>query len=92
MTEVADTSASRRQSWRNAWVLIAAQAILGSQMSMIFIVGGLAGAMLAPNRCLATLPVSMVDELPSAPFPPWTKRCSPSSREPKARKLASAIP
>lgn len=60
MTEVADTFASRRQSWRNAWVLIAAQAILGSQMSMIFIVGGLAGAMLAPNRCLATLPVSMV--------------------------------
>ena len=53
MTEVADTFASRRQSWRNAWVLIAAQAILGSQMSMIFIVGGLAGAMLAPNRCLA---------------------------------------
>jgi MFS family permease len=45
---------------RNVIVLVAAQAILGAQMSMIFTVGGLAGGMLAPNACLATLPISMI--------------------------------
>ncbi|MEZ5779598.1 MAG: MFS transporter [Paracoccaceae bacterium] len=45
---------------RNVFVLILAQAILGSQMPMIFTVGGLAGQMLAPNPCLATLPISMI--------------------------------
>lgn len=41
-------------------VLVAAQAILGSQVTMIFVIGGLAGLMLAPNPCLATLPISMI--------------------------------
>lgn len=45
---------------RNVTVLVAAQAILGSQMPMIFVVGGLAGNMLTPNPCLATLPISMI--------------------------------
>lgn len=45
---------------RNVIVLVAAQAILGSQMSVIFIVGGLAGQILAPNPCIATLPLSMI--------------------------------
>lgn len=45
---------------RNVAVLILAQAILGAQMPMIFIVGGLAGQMLAPNPCWATLPISMI--------------------------------
>ena len=45
---------------RNVAVLVAAQAILGSQMPMIFIVGGLAGQILAPHPCIATLPLSMV--------------------------------
>ncbi len=45
---------------RNVMVLVAAQAILGSQMPMIFVVGGLAGQMLAPNACLATLPISLI--------------------------------
>lgn len=45
---------------RNVLVLIAAQAILGAQMPMIFFVGGLAGQMLAPNPCWATLPISMI--------------------------------
>jgi len=48
------------QANRNVAVLVLAQAILGSQMSMIFIVGGLAGQQLAPNPCLATLPLSLV--------------------------------
>lgn len=53
-------SFDRRRAWINIWVLVAAQAILGAQMSMIFITGGLAGKMLAPSPCIATLPVSMV--------------------------------
>ena len=45
---------------RNLYVLVAAQAILGAQMPMIFVVAGLAGKQLAPNPCLATLPISMM--------------------------------
>lgn len=48
------------RAWRNVIVLIVAQAFLGAQMSMIFIVGGLAGQMLSPNPCIATLPLSMI--------------------------------
>ena len=45
---------------RNVAVLVAAQAFLGSQITMIFVVGGLAGQILAPNPCLVTLPISMI--------------------------------
>ena len=45
---------------RNVVVLVLAQALLGSQMSMIFIVGGLAGQQLSPNPCWATLPLSLI--------------------------------
>ncbi|MDP5306455.1 MFS transporter [Paracoccus spongiarum] len=45
---------------RNVIVLVAAQAILGAQMPVNFIIGGLAGQILAPNPCLATLPISMI--------------------------------
>lgn len=49
-----------RRAKRNVAVLVAAQAILGAQMPMIFTIGGLAGGMLAPNPCLATLPISLI--------------------------------
>ncbi|WP_114965200.1 MFS transporter [Alkalilacustris brevis] len=45
---------------RNVIVLVAAQAILGAQMPMIFTLGGLAGGMLASNACWATLPISLI--------------------------------
>lgn len=45
---------------RNIVVLVAAQAFLGAQMPMIFVVGGLAGGMLAGNACFATLPISLI--------------------------------
>ncbi|MEZ5731076.1 MAG: MFS transporter [Paracoccaceae bacterium] len=45
---------------RNVAVLVLAQAILGSQMPMIFTIGGLAGQTLATNPCWATLPISMI--------------------------------
>ncbi len=48
------------QAKRNVIVLVLAQALLGSQMPMIFIAGGLAGQSLASNACLATLPISLI--------------------------------
>lgn len=45
---------------RNLRVLVAAQVVLGSQMPVTFILGGLAGQMLAPTKCLATLPISVI--------------------------------
>ena len=44
---------------RNMWVLIAAQAVIGAQMPVIFTIAGLAGGMLASNPCWATLPITM---------------------------------
>jgi MFS family permease len=45
---------------RNVKVLVMAQAFLGAQMPMNFLVGGLAGMSLATNICFATLPISMI--------------------------------
>jgi MFS family permease len=45
---------------RNLWVLVAAQVVLGSQLPVTFILGGLAGQLLAPSRCLATLPITLI--------------------------------
>ena len=53
------TAPDDRRAKRNVMVLVAAQAILGAQMPMIFTVAGLAGQSLAPNPCWATLPVTM---------------------------------
>ena len=44
---------------RNVLVLVAAQAVLGAQMPMIFTIAGLAGQSLAPNACWATLPITL---------------------------------
>jgi len=49
-----------KKAKRNVAVLVAAQALLGAQMPMIFTVGGLAGQSLASNACLATLPISLI--------------------------------
>ena len=55
MQDPSDTRARR-----NVYVLVAAQAVLGAQMPMIFIIAGLAGKQLAANACLATLPISLM--------------------------------
>ena len=49
-----------RQTRRNIAVLVAAQALLGAQLPMLFVVGGLAGSMLAGNVCFVTLPISLI--------------------------------
>ncbi|WP_422073776.1 MFS transporter [Tranquillimonas rosea] len=57
-----DSTYPRRDSRavRNVAVLTAAQALLGAQMPMIFVIGGLAGQTLATNACFATLPISLI--------------------------------
>ena len=54
---------------RNVAVLVFAHAILGSQLAINIIVAGLAGAVLAEDPALATLPISIVvvGSLVSAP-------------------------
>jgi predicted MFS family arabinose efflux permease len=59
-TDLSNGAASETRARRNVAVLVAAQAVLGAQMPMVFTVGGLAGSMLAPNACLATLPISLI--------------------------------
>ena len=55
---------------RNVAVLVAAQATLGAQMPVNFVLGGLAGQTLSPNPCLATLPISLIvaGSMLAAPF------------------------
>ena len=48
------------RAMRNVRVLVLAQAFLGAQMAMMFVVGGLAGQTLASNICFATLPISLI--------------------------------
>ncbi|WP_022703739.1 MFS transporter [Pseudorhodobacter ferrugineus] len=55
-----DTLPASPESRRNVWVLVAAQAILGAQMPMIFTIAGLAGQTLASNACWATLSISIM--------------------------------
>ncbi len=45
---------------RNILALATAQAVLGSQMPMYIILGGLVGQSLASNVCYATLPISLL--------------------------------
>lgn len=59
MTETALPHTDARAR-RNVAVLVGAQAILGAQMPMVFVVGGLAGQSLASNVCFATLPISLI--------------------------------
>ena len=59
MSTVADTFDDRRVK-RNVAVLFFTQAVLGAQLPVNIILGGLAGALLADNRALATLPVSIM--------------------------------
>ena len=56
MTYIDSTSIARR----NVKVLVAAQAILGSQMPISFVLGGLAGQYLSTNKCWSTLPIALI--------------------------------
>lgn len=60
MTDTLALSDGDARARRNVAVLIASQALIGAQMPMIFTIGGLVGESLAPNPCLATLPISLI--------------------------------
>jgi MFS family permease len=55
-----DASVADSRAKRNVAVLVFAHAILGSQLAINIIVAGLAGALLADDPALATLPISIV--------------------------------
>jgi len=60
MTATVDLPTNDARAKRNVIVLVMAQAILGAQMPMLFVVGGLAGLTIAPSPLLATLPISLI--------------------------------
>ena len=60
MSIAAQPPVAESRARRNLWVLVGAQIVLGSQLPVTFILGGLAGQMLAPNKCLATLPITLI--------------------------------
>src|SRR5437016_7097508 len=55
-----DAAAGNRLAKRNALVLAMGQALAGGNNTVVVATGGILGAMLAPDRSLATLPVSMM--------------------------------
>ncbi len=59
-----------KRSFKNAFILSIAQAILGSQMPIYIILGGLVGQSLSKNICFSTLPISLliIGSMTSAPI------------------------
>ncbi len=60
MSDTITLPADDSRAKRNVLILVLAQAFLGSQMPLIFTIGGLAGQSLASNVCFATLPISLI--------------------------------
>ena len=60
MAVSAPPAVAEARARRNLRVLVGAQVVLGSQLPVTFILGGLAGQMLAPSKCLATLPITLI--------------------------------
>lgn len=57
---MSQTIAEQKRARRNVYVLIAAQGLLGAQMPISFVLGGLSGQMLSTDKCFATLPISVI--------------------------------
>lgn len=55
-----DAAAGDRLAKRNALVLAAGQALAGGNNAVVAATGGILGAMLAPDKSLATLPISIM--------------------------------
>jgi MFS family permease len=58
-TSVIDAAAGDRLARRNAMILAVAQALAGANNVVLIATGAIVGAMLAPDRSLATVPVSI---------------------------------
>lgn len=59
-TELSGAPRGDGRAWRVVAILAWAQSVLGAMMPVHFILGGLAGHLLAPDPALATLPISVV--------------------------------
>jgi predicted MFS family arabinose efflux permease len=59
MTDAPVAQPNDRLARRNALVLAVAQALAGGNNTVVLATGGILGSMLAPNRALATLPISI---------------------------------
>ncbi|MBF9029624.1 MFS transporter [Rhodobacterales bacterium HKCCE3408] len=59
MTDAA-LPATDTRARRNVLVLVGAQAFLGSQMPILFVISGLVGQMIAPSPALATAAISLI--------------------------------
>jgi MFS family permease len=55
-----DAAAGDRLAKRNALVLAIGQALAGANNTVIVVTGGILGAMMAPDKSLATLPISLM--------------------------------
>jgi len=55
-----DAASGDRLAKRNALVLATGQALAGANNSVIFATGGILGAMMAPDKSLATMPLSLM--------------------------------
>jgi MFS family permease len=55
-----DAAAGNRLAKRNALVLAAGQALAGGNNTVVAVTGSILGAMLAPDKSLATLPISIM--------------------------------
>jgi MFS family permease len=55
-----DAAAGNRLAKRNALVLAMGQALAGGNNTVVSVTGGILGAMLAPDKSLATLPISIM--------------------------------
>jgi MFS family permease len=60
IAEATTVAPDDRLAKRNAWVLAVAQALAGGNNSVVAATAGITGSMLAPDKGLATLPVSMM--------------------------------
>ena len=55
-----DAASGDRLAKRNAFVLATGQALAGANNAVIVITGGILGSMMAPDKSLATLPISLM--------------------------------
>ena len=55
-----DAACDDRLAKRNALVLALGQALAGANNTVIVVTGGILGSMMAPDKSLATLPISLM--------------------------------
>ena len=69
-TNLSDGKIPEKATKLNLGILFLAHAFVGAQLGLYFVISGLAGQMLAENKCFSTLPITMIviGSMISAPF------------------------